>query len=1063
MFSFSHLCDFLEKVQCISLHDPPFSPKEKHDLTAAETTLWFKSYRRTIDSLDSDEASALLSALLPHKRKDRIYGLQSTSLAKVLGRCLGLSASKRRDLSTYKTPGRNGDLAGCLQRVLQGGGPPALPPVTLLEIDDLLQLLAGYSRFSASRLQFRLESSAEVGREERLRQILFRSTPTQAKWLVRLVLKDFSPVELDEVLVVRQFHFLLPDILSMHNNLDAACKILKDRFQGYPSQPDPQSRKILRQTAAASLKPTPGLMVARSDFCKARSIKHCLQMTSGQRWLVDRKYDGEYCQIHVDLDKGKDWLKIYSKSGRDSTLDRQGLHDTIRRCLRIGSEKCLIKRQCILVGEMVVYSKVDGCIVGFDRIRRHVSRAGVFLGAEQDSPVPHGEHLMIVFFDLLLLDDENVMNQSVEQRKAVLSRVYKKIEGHAMSAESTLLDFGKPDSERKLMHQFAASNALRHEGLVLKPCGVPYLSASDLPSTFCPKTIKLKKDYISGLGDEADFAVIGASYNAQEANKRPDLNLAWTRFHLGCLMNESDVERFQAVPLFKIVATIAMDQCIPVPVLEQINAEGKFFVEKPPTTYTVQSDHNINVDVFFRKPFVFEVLGSSYAKPSNAGFFMLRHPRVKKMHGDQSWRDCITFDQLQNAAQEALKIPVDSETQEKLDCLEKLETSCKRKFSQMSCNTTPVSATSILTPRSKARRGTLGSTGVVRIHVDDVDSSPLARASGSRPTTKTARLDAPMPTPPTSSPAAVVSSCASPAPEKGLDAITALDRHKRRCYAWAEKENVPNTSGGMSKNRDVSALSTGPQKLGVLKRADEPDRELYPTSSTKSLLRREEVRNTPRLRDVAPSTDEKSAAQVGLSSEPIPGYLEPGRASIYTTERDCGISNHQRVGSASERIACFLKSAVIYLDKRSAGDTTRVTKSLRDMGATVTEDLEHWNRDSFAHPALSDTVSESQSYPGMRKVVLVDSKRPGLLCTTLAKVMALNRGGFRERVEIYDCKLVDLLCQERSMGKGSGVPWVQGYAIGAVVYEPSVGNAVFVPSDVGSSAETTTTGDVRAQ
>jgi len=179
MFDFSYLCDFLEKAQSISLRDPPLSLEEKHDLTAAETALWFKSYRRAIDSLDSGEASALLSALLPHKRKDRIYGLQSTSLAKVLGRCLGLSASKRRDLSIYNSPGRSGDLADCLERVLQGGGPPALPPVTLLEIDDLLQRLAGHSRFSSLHLQSRLESSDQVGRLEHAQRFTCRLQDTQ--------------------------------------------------------------------------------------------------------------------------------------------------------------------------------------------------------------------------------------------------------------------------------------------------------------------------------------------------------------------------------------------------------------------------------------------------------------------------------------------------------------------------------------------------------------------------------------------------------------------------------------------------------------------------------------------------------------------------------------------------------------------------------------------------------------------------------------------------------------------------------------------------------------------
>ncbi|KAF1346092.1 hypothetical protein BDV97DRAFT_301412, partial [Delphinella strobiligena] len=650
MFKFCHVSELLETLQAIAHRNPPYTAKEQRDHCYNQVNAWFKSYRKTVDSLNHNESCALLSTLIPQRRKDRVYGIQSSTLLKLLGRCLALSASSRNDLAKYKFSG-NGDLADCLERVLRGRGPPALPPVTLLEVDDFLQYLAGQCRFSATELH--ILPTSRNRREERLKHILFRLTPVEAKWFVRLILKDFSPALVDESVVLSLFHFLLPDLLSMHNHFAPAVRALKENFSIYPSQPDPQSRLILRQTAAASLRPFSGIMVARSDFCKARSIRQCLQMTAGRRWLVDRKYDGEYCQIHIDLSKGKDWIKIFSKSGRDSTQDRHGIHDTIRKCLRLGTEKCLIKRQCILVGEMVVYSDAERCILAFDKIRSHVSRAGAFLGADQDSPPHPEEHLMIVFFDLLLLDDENLLNESIEKRKSRLSALYKKIDGRAMTAESTVLDFSGPDAERKLMHQFAASNALRHEGLVLKPCDVSYLSLppADPANSYHPKVIKLKKDYISGMGDEADFAVIGASYDSQEANKRPALGLSWTHFHLGCLTNESDVDRFQAVPNFKLVATIGMDQCIPVAVLQQINAEGKFLAENPPSTFTVRSQSTI-MDVAFRKPFVFEVLGSSYSRPSNASFFMLRHPRVKKMHSDRTWRECITFDQLQNAAQE---------------------------------------------------------------------------------------------------------------------------------------------------------------------------------------------------------------------------------------------------------------------------------------------------------------------------------------------------------------------------------------------------------------------------
>lgn len=42
---------------------------------------------------------------------------------------------------------------------------------------------------------------------------------------------------------------------------------------------------------------------------------------------AETKYDGERAQIHVWVDgKGKLRIKIFSKQGRDSTLDRFAIH-----------------------------------------------------------------------------------------------------------------------------------------------------------------------------------------------------------------------------------------------------------------------------------------------------------------------------------------------------------------------------------------------------------------------------------------------------------------------------------------------------------------------------------------------------------------------------------------------------------------------------------------------------------------------------------------------------------------------------------------------------------------
>ena len=1029
MFKLGYICGLFETLEGIARSDPPLSSKEQGDRIANAILKWFKSHRKAIDEFSAQETSALLSTLLPHRRKDRVFALQSASILKVLGRCLDLSASKRYDLAKYQFPG-NGDLADCFERILRGGGPPALPFVTLLEVDDLLRQLASRCRFSATQVQGSSDSSRT--REEILKAVLLRMTPVEAKWTVRLILKDLSPVCYDDSIVLRQVHFLLPDLLKIHDSFGAASKILKHTFGGYPSQPDPQSRVILQQTAATSLRPLTGLMIPRSEFRKARSIKQCLQLTRGHKWLIDRKYDGEYCQIHIDLREGQDWLRIFSKSGRDSTQDRQGLHGTIRKCLRLGTDKCQIKRQCILVGEMVVYSEAEKCILAFDRIRKHVSRAGVLLGVEQDSPTHHGEHLMIVFFDLLLLDDENIMTQSVDQRRRRLSRVYKKLGGYAMSAESTVLDFSTPDSARKLVHQFAASNVLRHEGLVLKPCGVPYISTLSseigLSAAASPAVIKLKKDYIAGLGDEADFAVIGASYSAQEANQRPGLKLSWTRFHLGCLLNETDVNRFQAVPIFKQVGTITMDQCIPLAILQQVNAEGQFVAERTPSTYVVRTDNHAQADVYFREPFVFEVLGSSYSRPSNAGYYMLRHPRVKRMHGDRTWRECITFDQLQNAAQEALAVPDDTAMQEDLEMMNGLESSCKRRFSQMSGSTTPSSATSMLTPKKGSWGRKLRKAETGHIHMDDSSLLPsdaevvLSPQSKLRLAVKyTQKLI--MPTP----------SISALLPQSSLDAsiLTRTTQHGKAAKEWSTSSRHLKSDAGCS-----------PATPYVMK----------PHSITPNCAPRNvefqflaDVSNGP-IRDVVRHSNGQVMIGKGCISKGLNMQCMPEMCNLR--------AGHSMYATRS----CHFSKSVVYVDSSVSSNHARLRQSLKMHGATVINEAKHWDRDSFAHAGSSGIVSESQSFPGLRKMVLVDSRKARNSRSISRGILNLNNGQLKELIEAYDFRLVAALCRGSRQLEGNEVKEmmeIQRHAIGVIGYDSTLDRSVFVSSNVESSAETT--------
>ena len=134
------------------------------------------------------------------------------------------------------------------------------------------------------------------------------------------------------------------------------------------------------------LPPKIGVKLGPPKWVKAKGgVKHAISIIDGQTMSVQRKHDGEYCQIHVDLSKGEDCIQIFSKSGKDSTEDRRGVHQAIKDGLRIGRDNCRFVEKCILEGELLVYSDQTESVLEFHKIRKHVSRSGSFLGTILDS------------------------------------------------------------------------------------------------------------------------------------------------------------------------------------------------------------------------------------------------------------------------------------------------------------------------------------------------------------------------------------------------------------------------------------------------------------------------------------------------------------------------------------------------------------------------------------------------------------------------------------------------------------------------------------------------------
>ena len=543
--------------------------------------------------------------------------------------------------------------------------------VTLEEIDSTLSQIASNSAFSSFEIRQQADGRTH---DQLLAPILRRLSSCEAKWLVRMILKSYLPVQIPERTAMTQFHFLLPSIMSIQDSIAAAIDFFaQPDVSQLPHDPENDAANAFRNTMLKSIKPRLGTMVKRQPYEKARSIKHCCEMANKRLMSVERKYDGEYCQVHIDTSlTPASCIQIFSKSGKNSTDDRFRLHGAIRDSLQLDRPGCRIQRKCILEGELLVCNRITTAIEPFHKIRRHVMHGRRFLGVEADSPPSVDEHLMIMFYDLLVLDDKLIAQAPHFERRKRLKAVVRPIPGMAQIGERELINFGSSRARDQLRTLFAKSITNGWEGFVLKGYHDPYFS---LPAG--PRSIKLKKDYITALGDSADLCIIGGRAEPKLVNEFNLHGQPWTTFYVACLENKAEVVRFDGKPRMKIIDTIN-SHGIPRNDILELNKQGQF-MELP--FALDQDEYNVEMAVtgtappstLFRRPIVVEIMGAGFDKNSSCDFYTVRFPRLSRLHLDRNLKDSMTFAELQDMARAKETGKPSMDSQEDAKWTERLE------------------------------------------------------------------------------------------------------------------------------------------------------------------------------------------------------------------------------------------------------------------------------------------------------------------------------------------------------------------------------------------------------
>ncbi|CAR28769.1 ZYRO0F11572p [Zygosaccharomyces rouxii] len=357
---------------------------------------------------------------------------------------------------------------------------------------------------------------------------------------------------------------------------------------------------------------TPGIPLKPMLAKPTKAITEVLDRFQGQLFVSEYKYDGERAQLHL-LPDGT--MRIYSRNGENMT-ERYPEID-IRDFLSDPSTESLI-----LDCEAVAWDKEQGKILPFQvlstRKRKDVDAKDVKV------------RVCLFAFDLLCHNGEPLINKSLRERQDDLQKVTKPVDGEFRYANKLITA-----NIEELQHFLDQSVKDSCEGLMVKMLDGP--ESHYEPSKRSRNWLKLKKDYLNGVGDSLDLCVLGAYYGR---GKRTG---TYGGFLLGCY--NQDTGEYETC--CKIGTGFSEE------LLQQLYDRLKPTAMEAPAAFYVY-DSAQQPDVWFEPTLLFEVLAADLSlspvyKAGSAQYdkgISLRFPRFLRIRDDKSVEEATSSEQV---------------------------------------------------------------------------------------------------------------------------------------------------------------------------------------------------------------------------------------------------------------------------------------------------------------------------------------------------------------------------------------------------------------------------------
>ncbi|KAG5724404.1 DNA ligase 4 [Termitomyces sp. T112] len=673
---FSFFCSLLREISKAPSHKISSSHHGTPNYPALNIfRRWTTKLRKDFPPLPPGTTAVVFNFLFPDEDQHRKFDMQETQLARNIADSFGID---KAFLDHWICENASGCLGEELRLVLERTSTTAgghISPLSITQVDELLDELASTSGYSHESIRKKYPTNKRRARLLIIKDLFRTLSPIDASFLTQIILKDLRPI----LYPLHDTHYIAS--LLGHNSGSVKMLSKEDAMNIWdPSKWMLNSYRVkatFTETAIEFEKPPSersrnvpktGVPVAIPKSEKGRSPRNALQyfcsrqqkQRKHQQVWAETKYDGERAQIHVEVRHGETKITIFSKSKRDSTLDRMAVHDIIYRALGLTkhgtNNQSKVRENVILDAEMVAFDgkKVDE----FWRIK------GLIEDSQSDSQTSmvtfHSptRRLGLVFFDILSLNSKSLLMTPYRTRRSILESLIHVVPGecilsHRVSVGVETLDYGEDSQVIALEKIFAESIATYQEGLVLKGEETVY-------HDFLTPWVKIKRDYIPGYGDTVDMVVIGVTWERERGRVLRVSPSTMTTFYIGGIENSDEIRRQPSrQPHFQVYFTVSYgptrSQLEEINFLirssETISYDSSRKADTLPYTFTLLQGLT-TPRYILKEPLLAELYGAGFTKAPKSRHYELRFPRITKIHrrSDRSWTEGVNLKDLHKIA-----------------------------------------------------------------------------------------------------------------------------------------------------------------------------------------------------------------------------------------------------------------------------------------------------------------------------------------------------------------------------------------------------------------------------